>query len=219
LAKSSAAAFIAGGGVFGFYVVQSVNDEHTFLARDGVGQVVDITVKMQKSAAPAPIDLFASHCSPERGRKNDYVEPKRRLKRIRPNEGMGIMDGGSILVVEDEPLILMDIEAALEEAGFAVTGMTSSESALTAFGAEPDTFKALVTDIRLGSGKSGWELAREIRAKKPALPIIYISGDSAEHWPSEGVPNSLMISKPFFMPQITTALASLLNDQQPGDNA
>ncbi|CDX36239.1 hypothetical protein MPLSOD_270024 [Mesorhizobium sp. SOD10] len=54
---------------FGFYVVQSVNDEHTFLGRDGVGQVVDITVKMQKSAAPAPTDLFASHCSPEGGEK------------------------------------------------------------------------------------------------------------------------------------------------------
>ncbi|MDG4877665.1 phage tail protein [Mesorhizobium sp. WSM4935] len=48
------------GSVFGFYVVQSVNDEHTFLDRDGVGQVVDITVKMQKAAAPAASDFFAS---------------------------------------------------------------------------------------------------------------------------------------------------------------
>ncbi|BCM19267.1 response regulator [Mesorhizobium sp. J8] len=129
------------------------------------------------------------------------------------------MDGGTILVVEDETLILMDIEAALEEAGFAVRGVTSAESALTAFDAEPDTFKALVTDIRLGPGKSGWDLAREIRATKPALPVIYISGDSDVHWPSEGVPNSVMISKPFFMPQITIALATLLNDQHPRGNA
>ena len=126
------------------------------------------------------------------------------------------MDGGTVLVVEDETLILMDIEAVLEEAGFAVTGMTSAESAWTAFGAAPDSFKALITDIRLGAGKSGWHLAREIRAAKPALPVIYISGDSDVHWPSEGVPNSVMISKPFFMPQITIALANLLNDQQPG---
>jgi len=129
------------------------------------------------------------------------------------------MDGGTILIVEDETLILMDIEAALEEAGFAVTGMTRAESALAAFDAEPDMFRALVTDIRLGPGKSGWDLAREIRATKPALPVIYISGDSAEHWSSEGVPNSVMISKPFFMPQITIALANLLNDQLPGGNA
>ncbi|WP_311202806.1 MULTISPECIES: hypothetical protein [unclassified Mesorhizobium] len=50
------------------------------------------------------------------------------------------------------------------------------------------------------------------------MPVIYISGDSAVHWPSEGVPNSVMIAKPFFMPQITTALATLLNDQPPGEN-
>lgn len=48
------------GSVLGFYAVQSVSDEHSFLDRDGVGQVVDITVKMQKSAAPAPADFFAS---------------------------------------------------------------------------------------------------------------------------------------------------------------
>ncbi|TIQ07118.1 phage tail protein [Mesorhizobium sp.] len=48
------------GSVFGFYVVQSISDEHAFLDRDGVGQIVDITVKMQKSAAPAASDFFAS---------------------------------------------------------------------------------------------------------------------------------------------------------------
>ncbi|MER9625059.1 MULTISPECIES: phage tail protein [unclassified Mesorhizobium] len=48
------------GSVFGFYNVLSVNDEHTFLDRDGVGQVVDITVKMQKASAPTPTDFFAS---------------------------------------------------------------------------------------------------------------------------------------------------------------
>ncbi|TIS13181.1 MAG: response regulator [Mesorhizobium sp.] len=128
------------------------------------------------------------------------------------------MGGGTILVVEDEPLILLEIETALEEAGFAVSGLTSAEAALSAFDAAPETIKALITDIRLGPGKSGWDLAREIRAANPAMPVIYISGDSAVHWPSEGVPNSVMIAKPFFMPQITTALATLLNDQPPGEN-
>ncbi|AZO58968.1 response regulator [Mesorhizobium sp. M1A.F.Ca.IN.020.06.1.1] len=128
------------------------------------------------------------------------------------------MGGGTILVVEDEPLILLEIETALEEAGFAVSGLTSAEAALSAFDAAPETIKALITDIRLGPGKSGWDLAREIRAVNAAMPVIYISGDSAVHWPSEGVPNSVMIAKPFFMPQITTALATLLNDQPPGEN-
>ncbi|ESX43432.1 hypothetical protein X750_20630 [Mesorhizobium sp. LNJC394B00] len=44
------------------------------------------------------------------------------------------------------------------------------------------------------------------------MPVIYMSGDGADDWPS-GVPNSLMITKPFVMPQIITGLATLLNTQ------
>jgi hypothetical protein len=43
------------------------------------------------------------------------------------------------------------------------------------------------------------------------IPVIYISGDSAADWSAEGVPESIMISKPFVMAQIITAVASLLN--------
>ena len=48
------------GTVLGFYAVLSVNDDHSFLDRDGVGQVVDMVVKMQKSAAPAASDFFSN---------------------------------------------------------------------------------------------------------------------------------------------------------------
>jgi hypothetical protein len=42
-----------------------------------------------------------------------------------------------------------------------------------------------------------------------------MSGDSAIHWGAEGVPESVMITKPFFLPQIITALSTLLNQHQP----
>jgi hypothetical protein len=40
-----------------------------------------------------------------------------------------------------------------------------------------------------------------------------VSGDSAEKWGAESVPNSILISKPFFMPQIVKALSSAMNEQ------
>lgn len=49
----------------------------------------------------------------------------------------------------------------------------------------------------------------------PAIPVIYISGDGAPYWSAEGVPESIMISKPFAIPQIITALSILLNRQHP----
>ena len=39
-----------------------------------------------------------------------------------------------------------------------------------------------------------------------------MSGDSADQWPSKGVPKSVMISKPFVLAQVVTALATLLNE-------
>ena len=126
---------------------------------------------------------------------------------------------GAILVVEDEPLILLDVETALQEAGFEVVTAHNAAEAIAAFDAQPDEFKGLVTDIRLGAGQSGWDVARHLRQANSTLPVIYVSGDSAIHWGAEGVPESVMITKPFVLPQIITALATLLNAQPPAPEA
>ena len=120
---------------------------------------------------------------------------------------------GAILVVEDEPLILLDVETALQESGFEVVTAHNAAEAIAAFDAEPERFKGLITDIRLGAGKSGWDVARHLRQANSTLPVIYVSGDSAVHWGAEGVPGSVMITKPFALPQIITALSTLLNAQ------
>ncbi len=44
------------------------------------------------------------------------------------------------------------------------------------------------------------------------MPLIYMSGDSSGEWASQGVPNSIMIGKPFAFPQLITALSMLLNE-------
>ncbi len=123
------------------------------------------------------------------------------------------MSVGAILLVEDEALIRLDVETELEDEGFEVVSVFDAAQAIAAFDAEPTRFKGLVTDIRLGAGQSGWEIARHLRQATPNIPVVYMSGDSAVHWSAEGVPESLMISKPFFVQQITTALATLLNAQ------
>lgn len=94
---------------------------------------------------------------------------------------------GMVLVVEDEPLILLDVETALHEAGFEVVAVTDAVQALAAFDAEPGKFKGLITDIRLGNGQSGWEVAKHLRQAIPTIPVVYMSGDSAIHWGAEGV--------------------------------
>jgi two-component system OmpR family response regulator len=120
-----------------------------------------------------------------------------------------------VLLVEDEALILLDVQAGLEEQGFTVACAKNAKEALSQFDKNPSAIVALVTDIRLGSGALGWEVARHLRQAAPTMPVVYMSGDSASDWHAKGVPGSVMIQKPFVLAQIITAVATLLNQQPP----
>lgn len=125
---------------------------------------------------------------------------------------MSDVGGVEILVAEDEDLLRELFESALTDAGFAVTLATDGANAMRLLDDNPGRFHALLTDIRIGPGPDGWALATKAREHAPDLPVIYMSGDSADQWPSKGVPKSVMIPKPFVLAQVVTALATLLND-------
>jgi two-component system cell cycle response regulator CpdR len=118
-----------------------------------------------------------------------------------------------ILVVEDTPLILMDMEDALLAAGYASVSTESGESAITILEDTPE-IRALITDINLSRETTGWEVARRARELYPNLPVIYVTSISEADWTSQGVPKSMLISKPFAHAQITTAVSQLLNDAE-----
>lgn len=113
----------------------------------------------------------------------------------------------SLLLVEDELLIRVSLADALEDAGYAVTESGSGEDAIAQL--ERFTFAAVITDIRLGTGPSGWDVARSARQRHPSMAVVYMTGDSAADWASQGVPSSVMVQKPFAMAQLITAVSSL----------
>ena len=76
-------------------------------------------------------------------------------------------------------------------------------------------YRALVTDISLRGRIDGWEVAKQAREIDPQFPVVYMSGASAEDWASKGVPNSIMLSKPFAPAQLVTAVSNLLNTGTP----
>jgi CheY-like chemotaxis protein len=121
-----------------------------------------------------------------------------------------------ILVVEDDQTIQSVIEEALSEGGFEITIASSGEQAVELMGAANPQFRAVVTDINLGRNRmDGWDVARHARESKPDMPIVYMTGDSAEEWASKGVPNSVLLTKPFAPAQLVTAVAQLLNTGTP----
>jgi DNA-binding response OmpR family regulator len=117
-----------------------------------------------------------------------------------------------ILVVEDDELIQGVVEDALTEGGFEIALASSGEQAIELLDAADSVCRALVTDINLAKNKmDGWAVARHARESKPDMPVVYLTGESANDWASQGVPNSILITKPFAPAQLVTAISQLLN--------
>ena len=120
-------------------------------------------------------------------------------------------DGPLLLYVEDDAMVAMSSIQILEEAGFGVVHASDGMQAVRELEERCAEFKALVTDIRLPDGIDGWAIARRARDLCPSLPVVYVTGDSAVDWASQGVPNSVVVQKPFANAQLIAAVATLLN--------
>ena len=120
-----------------------------------------------------------------------------------------------ILVVEDDQAIQGIVEDALSEGGFEVAIAASGEEAVTLLIGDKSKYRALVTDINLLGRFDGWEVARRAREINPDFPIVYMSGAHAEDWTFKGVPNSIMLAKPFAPAQLVTAVSQLINAGTP----
>ncbi|HEY8671521.1 MAG TPA: response regulator [Terriglobales bacterium] len=120
-----------------------------------------------------------------------------------------------ILVIEDDDALQTMVEEVLVDGGFEVAIAPSGEEAVTLLRGQKGKYRALVTDISLRGKMEGWEVAQLAREIDPEFPVVYMSGASAADWPSKGVPNSIMLAKPFAPAQLVTAISNLLNSATP----
>jgi DNA-binding response OmpR family regulator len=121
------------------------------------------------------------------------------------------METPIILVVEDDKEVQLLIEAALNDAGFEVAVARSGEEAVTLLRGRLTAYRAVVADINLLGRINGWQVARAAREVDPEFPVIYTSGALGDEWAAQGVPNSIMVQKPFAPAQLVTAVSGLLN--------
>ena len=121
----------------------------------------------------------------------------------------------TVLVVEDDELIQVFAKEALLDGGFESTLATSGEDAIEQLRSNSSKFRGLVTDINLAGKIDEWEVGRAAREIDPAMPVIYMTGTHGDEWASKGVPNSVLLTKPFAAAQLVTAIANLLNQGSP----
>ncbi len=101
-----------------------------------------------------------------------------------------------VLIVEDEEQVRVLAEAIVQEAGHETLTAATAEQAVAMIGERPD-IDLLFTDIGLQQDlEAGLQLARDLVVRKPALPVLYTTG--------QGVTDGMraMFTEPFgFLPK------------------
>lgn len=129
-----------------------------------------------------------------------------------PHVSPALWEGrGSILLVEDEPQIIMVAKMLLNALGFSVFEAANGEEALELYQKNSEYITLVVTDIGMPI-MNGYELFRELKKLNPELPIIISSGFGDEvttsQIPREDIAG--MLSKPYNFDQLREVLKGVV---------
>ncbi len=117
------------------------------------------------------------------------------------------------LIVDDDPISLVLMEAILHRLGVDVTTSDDSRRALATMLAEPDRFDLLVTDYQM-PGLDGAELVSFVSQKLPDLPIVLVSSSVEEAL--KRIDSNLLdahVAKPFGELELSAALCQALEER------
>jgi CheY-like chemotaxis protein/DNA-directed RNA polymerase specialized sigma24 family protein len=116
---------------------------------------------------------------------------------------------GSVLVIEDEAIIAMDIVAIVEGMGHRVTAnaRTHSEAVHMAAAEKPDL---ILADIQLADNSSGIEAVNEILGQFGDIPVIFITAFPERLLTGERPEPAFMINKPYTEEQVRSAVSQAM---------
>lgn len=117
----------------------------------------------------------------------------------------------SVLVVEDDPIVLPFLRLALARLGYATLAAPDCASAL-ATAEDPDVqIDAVLADIQLPDGNGG-QVARRIRELRPEAGVVLMSGSPEQlAWAGGGDGSLTLVAKPFDSMQLDLALRAALD--------
>ena len=177
----------AGRGTgLGLALVHSVVKEHQgFIdVESAVGRGTTFTVWLPRIAAAAMAESAAAE----------------------PAHGQGQV----VLAVDDEAQVLAALEEMLASLGYEPAGFASSREALEAVRADPRRFDAVVSDEVMPE-MTGTQLAKELRALNPTLPIVIATGYGGAGFETRAISAGVnrVLRKPYKMGDIGEALAGI----------
>lgn len=117
----------------------------------------------------------------------------------------------TVLVVEDEDSLRAGIRRLLQNEGYNVVEAQNGATALQLLeGAAPDSIALVLTDLRMPI-MDGRQLASALARRRPSLPIVFMSGFTAQLMDLRLVsPNLAFLAKPFRNDDLLAAVRSQL---------
>lgn len=120
--------------------------------------------------------------------------------------------GERVLYVEDDAILVVLGKRLLEALGYRVTSCVCARAALALFRERADDFDIVLTDVRMPHC-SGFDLLRELRALRPTLPVLVVTGyvGDDERALAAAVGACEILAKPFGMAELGRTLARVLS--------
>lgn len=118
-----------------------------------------------------------------------------------------------MLVVDDDPQITQLFREAFLVNGFAGDVINDSTLAISAITTQPDLYSAVIADIRM-PGKSGIEIACDIREMKPSLSVILMSSNEQDYESIESSNRNLFsfLVKPKSVEETVNFISNLITE-------
>jgi len=118
-----------------------------------------------------------------------------------------------VLIVEDEPQMCELLGEIVGDEGFDAHCVRSDRAAYAVLRGGLRHCACMIVDVNLGSGATGYDVARFARRLQPQLPVIYVSGQTTEvSYQANGVPGSLLVPKPFTPDELMDLVHKLVGD-------
>ncbi|MGD9294364.1 MAG: response regulator [Roseobacter sp.] len=116
---------------------------------------------------------------------------------------------GSVMIIEDEAIIAMDLESIVSEMGHRVTGVARTRSEAVELG-KADVPDLILADIQLADNSSGIDAVNDLLSELGERPVIFITAfperllTGAKHEPA------FLISKPYAEEQVISAVSQAM---------
>jgi signal transduction histidine kinase/ActR/RegA family two-component response regulator len=116
----------------------------------------------------------------------------------------------TVLVAEDEDAVREFAVESLQRHGYQVIAAPSGEEALKVAGTHDGTIHLLLTDVVM-PGMNGPELAKRLRALRPGLRVVLMSGYAADVVTADDLKDAALVAKPFSPASLTRAVRNALD--------